>query len=380
MTSENQELIKEFNIGAINAIINNRCDRTYCRCGAIIEDGKCSCTYEEGLEIVRLSMGEGQNIIYRDKDNLYARNEPGNPTEVYYKQLVAYIDMKTGIITFSIQDVVVAKVDNTQFELIMPTYYGNGNISVKNLFDVLEKEGIRNEELNNYLKIANGIGFYTFSQLAKYIEFVKRRGFTIFGDEEFAKSHHSLIKQVLERCSSTLIITNESTMCEYFEIPYCLREFMKDPYFSKMTGYSDIRAFEEHPTKIKGVFAYYISVGKFNRKTVKSYLEVFRKDFWQDSNSIDCFLNFLRKNLWMGDGVFQKAYAAFQYAINNKHPINESTINSKFLNGMRNVELLTSSFDKAIADEFHMIRDMQGIVPALKYLTEWVEQQKAESE
>jgi predicted transcriptional regulator len=319
-------------------------------------------------------MSGGENVIHRDTKKLFVQRDK-EESKIYYRQLIGNVNMSEGVVTFSIQNVYIVTMDKDNFKMT-DFSYATGLVLTEDLLEIVEREKLENEEMKKFFRLGRKIGCKIFTSFQKYMSSIISKNHTLFKEEEFVNEHTELIRQVMERGYSETAITDDEGLCKYFEMPKCLKEFLKDGYFSNMTGYSDIRNLDNHPQRIKGVFAYYVSVGKFNRKTVKSYLEVFSEDFWKNQTQIDCFLNFIKKNLWMGDNVFMKAFSVFKYAETNNLPISESTINYKFYQGMKNSILLSDYYGKPISDEFHQVREMQGVVPALKQLIESVKEIK----
>lgn len=369
MLTENIEILKDFDISGLEVLINNRCDRTYCvSCGSVGEEKTCKCTWEKDKKIIRASLGTGENTILRDGKHLHHEVEEDGTHVFFYYDVLANVVMGTGVVSFAKRPVKFLSVKDDEFKVI--SYYGLTDIGIDSVLQILKDNNVNHDSLINMMELCKICGFHSWSYFQKYYV-TRQRGHDLMEDVEFVKAHTTLIRKLLGNSYSDEKINSIEGMCKYLEIPMCLSEYAKDPYFSKLEGYADIRLFDSHPVEIQGCFAYYISSGKFNRRTIKTYLDTFDIDFWDSRNKISTFLTYVKKNLWMGDAVFVNAMKTFKYVNEKKYEINEDTINSKFANGMQNVDAFADKFGSAASDEFHQIRETQGIVPALKQLLVW---------
>jgi len=370
MAAEGIELLKEFNISHIETTINYRCDRIICAdCNTVSDaENPCSCKREDKKKRVYHSMETGENILVKDSGRLFIREEDGAKILFYY-ELIGSIIKETGAIKFFKRPIEFMSVKDNSFTFTMT--YGVNEIAISDVLNILEANNVQCDRLMKILKLCKVCNYHNWASLNKYVSMIDVRGHKLFEDEKFVESHTALIRHVINRSYGNGKIDSVNGICEYFEIPECLVDYTKDPYFSKIDGYSDIRLLDSHPIEIQGCFAYYIGSGKFTRRTIKTYLDTFDVSFWDSRNKINYFLTYVKKNLWMGDAVFGKAVQTFKYVEEKKFPTNEDTINSKFCFGMKNVDMFAERFGTAEADEFHQIRESQGIVPALKQLLVW---------
>ena len=113
-------------------------------------------------------------------------------------------------------------------------------------------------------------------------------------------------------------IVDEASLCKYFKVPYCFKDYMVDAYFPKAFNsswsFTDITALDVYPEEIKGCFGYYIETGKFARRNISAFMNTFDDEFFDSLDKIKCFIKYLRKNFYMGDDAFKKAKQAFEYA------------------------------------------------------------------
>ena len=378
MKAEGVELLKEFNISHFVTTVNNRCERIICsECLKVSEDTVCDdgCTYEEGKIKVSKYISTGSNDVFRDTKNIHVE-EISYVMSVFYWELDCIVNQDDGTLKFVKRPIVLLKIKDGKSEV---AYGGQFNgVSLKSIKEAIEKAGIECEDLIENIEKANELGYDDYNNFSKYCNLVSN-GHTLFADMEFIKTHKKLIKHVINRHYTSYHINSDKGISDVFEVPMCLVSHMCDDYFDFLVGYHDIRALDNHPTEIKGCIAYYVSVGKFKKSTIKQYLNVFEPDDFDTKTKILCFINFVKKNLWMGDSVFDYAKKAFQNAADNGIEINEDTINSKFMFGMKNMNLLYEKFGHSISDAFVHIKDTQGIVPAMKNLLEWLNEEKQET-
>ena len=371
MVAEDIELLKEFGISQVETTINFRCDRIICAdCNSVLEsENPCSCKEaDDKKKRVYHSMETGENILVKDSGRLFTREEDGKNI-IFYYELLGIINKDTGSIKFVKRPIEFMFVKDNSFEFIRN--YGIADVGIGNVLKVLEDNSVHCDRLTKILKLCKTCNYNNWSSLMKYVSMIDNQGHTMFEDEKFVSTHTALIRHVINRGYGNGKINSIAGICEYFEIPECLVEYTKDPYFPKIDGYADIRLLDSHPIEIQGCFAYYVASGKFTRRSIKTYMDTFDIEFWDSKNKINYFLTYVKKNLWMGDSVFSKASQAFKYVEEKKFNVSEDTINSKFCFGMKNVDKFAEKFGVAEADEFHQIRETQGIIPALKQLLVW---------
>jgi hypothetical protein len=378
MLAENIEILKEFGISQFVATVNNRCDRFICtKCMKVSEFHSCDsgCEYEENTIKVSKYIDTGVNEIFLDQANIKVE-EINSVMSVYYWSIQCFVDMDEGILRFEKKPIILMQLKNGTFNAMHCREF-NG-VSLKAIKEAIENAGIECPDLIDNIKKVNLIGHDSYQQFSKYCQLVKE-GHTLFADVNFISTHKKLIRHVMNRSYLTYKINSKKGISDAYEVPMCLVDYMNDDYFDLLVGYHDIRMLDKHPVEIQGCIGYYVSVGKFKKGTIKQYLNTFEPSDFDTKEKISCFINFVKKNLWMGDSLFDYAEKAFNCAETAGMPINEETINSKFMFSMKNMNLLYERFGHGISDAFMHVKDTQGIVPAMKYLLESLEEEKKES-
>ena len=381
MTANGMELLKRFGISGVDALINSRCSRLYCACGKILEDeSKCSCG-GTGPSIT-VSLGAGDSTIYRKVDELFCGDLPGvekkpedTRVHIYFNSLVANVNMENGVLSFVSRPVPIMAFDNENIE-IYRTYNIRG-VLVEDVVSLIKNENINHSKLANILNIAEIMEYKFFEDVAKYFGNVFTYGHSLLANPEFVRKHTVCAQSVIDKSSERISIVDEASLCKYFKVPYCFKDYMVDAYFPKAFNsswsFTDITALDVYPEEIKGCFGYYIETGKFARRNISAFMNTFDDEFFDSLDKIKCFIKYLRKNFYMGDDAFKKAKQAFEYAEENKLPITENIINAKYLFNMKNSARLTQTFKaESMSDEFCMIRDTQGIVPAMNQVLTWL--------
>jgi hypothetical protein len=77
------------------------------------------------------------------------------------------------------------------------------------------------------------------------------------------------------------------------------------------------------------------------------------------------------KNQYLGDNVFRQARTVFNYLIENDIEINETTMNNKYYNYTSNYDELSDIVGVAITNEFQCIKEISGIIAAVKQLLQY---------
>ena len=379
MVATGIELLKEFNIHHVALVINSRCHRFICsECNTVSEGTHCvnGCKGTDEQQKFNKYFNTSYNELYHDNANIHVGDIDGR-LSVYYWQLDCYVNQATGELAFTKAPMTIFEIDGDTFKAI-----NNRNlhsVALEPVLEAIKKAGISCKSLEHYINISKILGFKNCASMNQFISFVEA-GNSLLSDEEFVKTHVKLVTRACNHSYSSIKITDTDSMCDFFEVPKCLSEYLADDYFDSLTGYADIRALDAHPVEIQGCFAYYIASGKFKKQTIKAYLNTFDPDFFNSRDKIRCFISYVRKNLWMGENVFTSAFNAFKYAMQKNLPITETYINSKFYIGMNNVDELSRRFGDAISNEFYQMKETTGIVPALKQLISWVKEQETEAE
>jgi hypothetical protein len=376
MTCSNLDLLKKWDIPSINTTINSRCNRTLCSCGKLVDGHHHKCTENEGKKSVYHSLNSGKTTLQWANDKLYVEENVKEDGEkeyiIYYLTLDIYVNQDSGTLSLSEGNEHVV-IFNKEHLDVRPVRYNNRiEISkVKELiYTTLGEEKIA---ISKYFDIAETLNFEFINNLYEYMRIIQQRKSKLFEDFSFVETHKDLIRELIYSYG-VYSINTEKDLCNYLKIPKCMYKFTSDPYYSKSLKnyyYKDVVDFEKYPSRIRSWICYYIENGKFTKGSVKEFLNEFTDSFFDNEIKIDCFIKFLMKNQYLGDNVFRQARTVFNYLIENDIEINETTMNNKYYNYTSNYDELSDIVGVAITNEFQCIKEISGIIAAVKQLLQY---------
>ena len=388
LTAQDSHLLAQFGISYLETTISSRCDRIFCSCGNVFDnsngDAVCDCAkngkYPEGLKKAYQSMSPGRNIIKKDTSKIL--HEPFNDGRelFYYEELVAFVNSDDGTVSFNVSKVPVLFLSSTEYEI--RAGYSYDALAVTLIEQAIKNSGIKNPEFDNVLNIAKMVDCSDRNSLAKLVSTIKD-GAKLIADADFVAEHTECVKDYISRYHRNIQLEKVEDLCTRYEIPKCLVEFLKDPYFSTfVSGYADTRGLDIFPSAIKEMFKYYVSCKKMDKSSIARFLKYFTPEDFETLNNIDCLINFVRKNLYMGDNVFKNCKDAFEYLKDNGIPVSTDHLNWKYYCGSNGPNWAVPNFPKespkATIEEFTFVRETQGIVAAAKRLLTEFKAQKEE--
>lgn len=375
------DLLSRFDISYISTVINSRCNRVLCSCGKVIDaddsDKECECKkngkYPDTAKNTYTSMTEGSNSVKRNLSPILHEPRAAGEEAFYYEELVAYVDQRCGTISLSVKKNDIMTLSPTAYRLF--SGYKFDSISVASVEAAINDSGIKCPDFDSLLRAGKLLDFTHMDKLQRLSNCIES-GFEILKDWEFISTHTQCARDLAypsyyggRRSSS---YTKPEDLCERYEIPVCLVEYLKDPYFKNFIGgYSDIRALDNYPDLVKQMFGYYIAHGKMNKSSVHAFLTQFKQGAFETPKHVECFINFVKKNLYMGDNVFLRCKKVFNYIKDNNLSMDEDHCNWKYFcvcGGMSHFATSCLNGSKAIADDFAFVRETQGIMSAVKRL------------
>ena len=174
-------------------------------------------------------------------------------------------------------------------------------VLVEDVVSLIKNENINHSKLTNILNIAEIMEYKFFEDVAKYFGNVFTYGHSLLANPEFVRKHTVCAQSVIDKSSERISIVDEASLCKYFKVPYCFKDYMVDAYFPKAFNsswsFTDITALDVYPEEIKGCFGYYIETGKFARRNISAFMNTFDDEFFDSLDKIKCFIKYLRKNL-----------------------------------------------------------------------------------
>jgi hypothetical protein len=376
LKAENIELLDDFGLKCIYMIINYRCHRIICGGNVLDVDnspkkGFCSC--EKCERASQWSFDTGENSVKKKTDViLHITDEKGNII-FYYDELCAFVD--SGIVQFYVkQNPILTLFPDGNFDM---SRYKLNLIKIDVLKSAISASGISIPLLQIALEDASLLNYYSADKLETIISSMKN-GYEVLYDVDFVKKHSFILSEMLDRTYrfSGSEYKSAEDIAEKYGIPKCLSKYIDNLHYKKFIdghNYDDILKLDEYSNTVKNMFSMYVACSKISKADIWNFIRYFDPRELVSDDVAKAFVNFVKKNIYMGDALFSVGHRVYEYLKTHSIPITDDTFNWKYFcvsTGINYSPYSGDSRTRAMIEDFSYIRETQGIIAAMKRLSQ----------